>query len=140
MNFPPRPTRRAAVAAALLALVASTAPAAAVSAGPVRAQGPDRGLFLTVSGADQSWIRGVRLRCMPEPEGVHPEAAGACAALDAADGDFDRLAGRSKACTKRSEPIEVGATGSWHGRTVGWRKTYPNACLLDAATGPVFRF
>ncbi|MEE1755414.1 SSI family serine proteinase inhibitor [Streptomyces sp. SP18CS02] len=131
---------RAAVVAAVLVALTPVAPALAGPPAGDRGDTPDQGLFLTVSGADESWIRGVRLHCAPEPYGPHPDAKGACAALARVGGDLDRLAGRSRACTKRSEPVTVGADGTWKGRAVDWSRTYGNACLLDAATGPVFRF
>jgi hypothetical protein len=43
-------------------------------------------------------------------------------------------------CTKQHDPVTATADGTWHGRTVHWRKTYGNACMLDAETGSVFRF
>ncbi|OKK03872.1 hypothetical protein AMK26_17560 [Streptomyces sp. CB03234] len=127
--------RVTAAAAVLLALTL----AAAV---PVHADTHERdhGLFLTVSGGDQSWIRGVRLRCSPRPAGPHPHAEGACAALDTARGNLDRLRGDQHPCTKRFDPVTARAVGEWHGLRLDWRKTYPNACVLDTETGPVFRF
>ncbi|MEU1281512.1 SSI family serine proteinase inhibitor [Streptomyces sp. NPDC005805] len=99
-----------------------------------------RGLFLTVSGSENTWIRGVLLHCAPEPAGPHPRAAAACAALDEAQGDMDRLPGDGAPCTKQYDPVTVSATGAWRGRPTAWHKTYPNACELAATTGAVFRF
>lgn len=131
-------------AAALLAVVAAVPSAvpAAASQAPERADKPvlRRGLFLTVSGAENSWIRGVLLHCSPEPGGPHPDAAGACAALDEARGDLDKLRGEPHPCTKQYDPVTVSATGAFRGRPTAWHKTFPNACELAAATGPVFRF
>jgi hypothetical protein len=131
-------------AAALLAVVAvvpSAVPAAA-SQTPERVDkpAPPRGLFLTVSGSENTWIRGVLLRCSPEPSGPHPDAVGACAALDEARGDLDSLRGEPHPCTKQYDPVTVSATGAWRGRPTAWHKTFPNACELAAATGAVFRF
>ncbi|MEV3857312.1 SSI family serine proteinase inhibitor [Streptomyces sp. NPDC050095] len=122
------------VAAALLSLAAA-APAHAATA-PT----PERGLFLTVSGDENTWIRGLLLRCAPEPWGHHPYAAEACAALDAAHGDLDEVTGRPRVCTKEFNPVTVSATGTHRGRMIAWHKTYPNACTMDAAMGYVFRF
>ncbi|MGW0670952.1 SSI family serine proteinase inhibitor [Streptomyces sp. NPDC002746] len=101
---------------------------------------PDQGVLLTVSGSANTWIRGVVLHCPPGPDDRHPDAPGACAALDAADGDFDALAGDPHPCTYEDDPVTVTAEGVRQGDAVDWRHTYPNACLTDAATGPVFRF
>ncbi|MGH4034977.1 SSI family serine proteinase inhibitor [Actinomycetota bacterium Odt1-20B] len=155
-----RSTLRPAAAVALLALTAATAavsPATAAVApaapdvstaslapAPDPAPGavptPPRGVFLTVSGDENTWIRGVLLRCAPEPSGHHPRAAAACAALDEVHGDFDALRGEPRMCTKEFDPVTVSATGTHRGRMTGWHKTYPNACVLLAQTGPVFDF
>ncbi|GAA2936020.1 SSI family serine proteinase inhibitor [Streptomyces enissocaesilis] len=126
-------------AVVLFALASAAVPARAAADVPDEPTLP-HGLFLTVSGAENTWIRGVLLKCPPGGPGHHPDAAGACAALDKADGDLDRLSGNPRACTKQYEPVTVSAKGSWRGRAAAWQKTYPNACVLDAATGPVFRF
>ncbi|MEU7581252.1 SSI family serine proteinase inhibitor [Streptomyces sp. NPDC041068] len=123
-------------AAALLALAAG-APAAQATA---EIPPPQRGLFLTVSGADNTWIRGVLLRCVPEPSGPHPQAAKACEAIALAKADLDELPDDPHACTKEFDPVTVSATGTYRGRMIGWHKTYPNACVMDADTGYVFRF
>ncbi|MEU8888657.1 SSI family serine proteinase inhibitor [Streptomyces sp. NPDC048442] len=127
--------RSAAVAAvALLTLT----PAATAVAGSHPT--PERGLLLTVSHADSTWIRGVGLQCPPRSGGRHPEARAACNALTWARGDFDALPGDPHVCTKQYDPVTATADGTWHGRTVHWAKTFGNACMLDAETGPVFRF
>ncbi|MBT2505688.1 protease inhibitor SIL-V5 [Streptomyces sp. ISL-98] len=126
-------------AAATLALTGAVPPAQAdddVVPGPK----PTRGLFLTVSGSENTWIRGVMLNCPPKPSGHHPEAAAACAALDKANGEFDALPVDSHPCTKRFDPVTVSATGTWRDRPTAWNKTYSNPCELDVATGAVFRF
>lgn len=136
-----------AVPAAAAPASGNTAPHARVAERPVAEDAeppvrpaPSRGLFLTLSGSENTWIRGVLLHCSPEPSGPHPEAAAACAALDTAHGDLDRLPGQRQACTKQYEPVTVSATGAWRGRPTAWHKTFANACELAAATGAVFRF
>lgn len=119
-----------AVLTALLPL-GSAVPAAAA---------PDQGVLLTVSGSANTWIRGIVLHCPPGPDDRHPDALGACAALDAAGGDLDALAGDPHPCTYEDDPVTVTAEGVRQGDAVDWRRTYPNACLMDADTGPVFRF
>ncbi|MFF9896175.1 SSI family serine proteinase inhibitor [Streptomyces longispororuber] len=100
----------------------------------------ERGVLLTVSGAENTWIRGVRLSCVPEPSGPHPFAGRACAELDQARGDLDALPKENRACTKRFDPVTVSATGTHRGRPVTWHRTYGNACEMAASTGHVFRF
>ncbi|MER5886514.1 SSI family serine proteinase inhibitor [Streptomyces sp. NPDC001941] len=130
---------RTRAAAALLALAASAALAVPAHADAESPPKP-RGLFLTVSGAENTWIRGVLLWCAPEPGGPHPDAAGACRALAAAGGVLDKLPQDPHPCTKQYEPVTASATGTYQGRPVAWHRTFPNACTLDAATGAVFRF
>jgi hypothetical protein len=122
---------RPAPVVAVLLLLGVTAPAHAAT---------ERGLSLSVSGDANTWTRGVVLHCHPAPGGRHPNAAAACAAIEAAGGRFDRFSGTSRACTMEYNPVTASATGTWRGRPVSWRTTYANACGLDAATGAVFRF
>ncbi|QDQ10167.1 SSI family serine proteinase inhibitor [Streptomyces spectabilis] len=124
--------------AALLALAGSAVPSAAV---PADGTAPaERGLFLTLSGDQNTWMRGMLLRCAPEPSGPHPFAREACAELDRAGGDFGELPQEERICTKEYAPVTVGATGTFQGRPVAWHKTYGNACEMEASTGHVFRF
>ncbi|KUL49620.1 protease inhibitor [Streptomyces sp. NRRL F-4489] len=127
-----RTSRAAAAAGAAVALCAALGPAA-------RAGEPAGALFLTVSGARDSWLRGVRLTC-PDTRGAHPHGAAACADLARAQGDPDALPGDPHLCTREYDPVTATASGSWRGLPVDWHREYPNACTLDAATGPVFRF
>lgn len=133
---------RATAAAAVLLALTTAVPVHADTHDRGRERHPERdeGLLLTVSGGGESWIRGVRLHCSPRPRGPHPDAEGACAALATARGDLDRLRGDEHPCTKRFDPVTARAVGEWHGLRVDWRGTYPNACVLDTETGPVFRF
>ncbi|GHH50180.1 SSI family serine proteinase inhibitor [Streptomyces candidus] len=151
------PLRRAAVAAtALLALTsAATAVSHPVPTDTTPADGHPaatdttaatdhpvlrHGLLLTVSGAEDSSVRVVGLTCRPEPGGGHPSALDACDTLVRARGDFDALVGNRHACTKQYDPVTATAHGIWRGRTIHWKKTYGNACMLDAGTGALFRF
>ncbi|GHF30414.1 hypothetical protein GCM10010218_09630 [Streptomyces mashuensis] len=103
-------------------------------------QGEGR-LFLTVSGSRNTWIRGVELVC-PGAGGHHPHAAEACAGLEQGRGrpDARPTAAGERVCTMEHDPVTASADGSWRGAPVAWRRTFPNACALDTATGPVFRF
>ncbi|MEE1812769.1 SSI family serine proteinase inhibitor [Streptomyces sp. BE133] len=122
--------------AALLTLTVAVPAAATESNDPV----PDRGLLLTVSGSENTWIRGVALFCPPAPDAHHPHAAAACAAIDWAEGDLDALPGSPRLCIEGYDPVTATATGNRDGRPVSWQRTFPNACVMDAVTGPVFRF
>ncbi|MEU0395348.1 subtilase-type protease inhibitor [Streptomyces sp. NPDC006208] len=133
--------RTAALAAAVLVAAIAAVPAAAAPApDPTELPTAPRGLFLTVSGDENTWIRGVLLHCSPLPGGAHPEPVAACAELAVARGDLDTLPGDPHPCTKEYDPVTVSATGSWRGRPTAWHKTYSNACELSVATGAVFRF
>ncbi|MFB7030913.1 MULTISPECIES: SSI family serine proteinase inhibitor [unclassified Streptomyces] len=71
----------------------------------------------------------------------HPHREEACAVLDAADGDFDALAGEpSGHCTAEYNPVTLSAQGTYRGRTVDWTRTYTNACQAHIATSPLFHF
>lgn len=128
--------RSATFSAAALITLATALPAHAVGDRPTS----PRGLFLTVSGSESTWIRGVLLHCSPRPGGGHPNPVAACEELAAARGDLDRLPGNLHPCIDNFDPVTVGATGTWRGRPTAWHKTYANACELDAATGEVFHF
>ncbi|KIZ16733.1 SSI family serine proteinase inhibitor [Streptomyces natalensis] len=129
-----RVPRPAALTTAVLAALAVTGSPAAADLPP-----RERGLFLTVSGAGDTWIRGVRLTC-PDTRGSHPHGATACAELAEVDGNLEALPGDPRPCTKQYNPVTVAARGDWHGRPVDWHKAFPNACVLDSETGAVFRF
>lgn len=97
-------------------------------------------LTLSVGGTGGTWSRAVVLTCPAADDGGHPDPWAACADLVEARGDFDALPGDPHLCTKEFDPVTAEAAGTYQGRPVSWRKTYPNACVMDAATGPVFRF
>ncbi|GAA3169692.1 MULTISPECIES: SSI family serine proteinase inhibitor [Streptomyces] len=131
-----RAARATAVTAAALVTAVAVAPAR-----PAEAAEPqeDRGLFLTVSDTAHTWIRGVLLRC-PDGRDHHPQHDAACSELTWARGDLDALRGRPHACTKQYDPVTVSAEGVWRGARIDWERTFANACTMDAATGPLFRF
>lgn len=130
----PFPRRRVLAATAAMCAIGGLGVAA-----PAGAATP-KGIFLTVSGVRSTWIRGVLLDCDKVAHSTHPQATAACADLTEADGDPDRLPGAPQRCPDEYEPVTATAAGTWHGRPVDWRETYPNACELDADTGPLFRF
>ncbi|MER5461912.1 SSI family serine proteinase inhibitor [Streptomyces sp. NPDC002668] len=133
--------RTATFAAAAIIALSAAAPAAASPAHTAdEVPMPARGLLLTVSGSENTWIRGVLLQCPAQTDGPHPHAGAACTALSAAGGDLDALPGDPRPCDRRFDPVTVSATGTWRGLPIAWHRTYPNACALDVATGVVFRF
>ncbi|MGW5865042.1 SSI family serine proteinase inhibitor [Streptomyces sp. NPDC055239] len=135
-----RPTSRLnpalATAAALISLAAAAPAHAADETAPARSSG----VFLTVTGDDNAWVRGVLLDCVTQKPAHHPHMAEACAAIDAAGGDFDALPAKKGICTKQYAPVTVSATGTHRGKPVSWQKTYGNACEMGFSTGAVFRF
>ncbi|MFC9248999.1 SSI family serine proteinase inhibitor [Streptomyces sp. NPDC057136] len=134
----------AAVAAVLLGTgLAGTAhataePVSAPSGAPIAAE--EFELVLSVSGSDETWYRAVVLTCPAVDSPGHPDPAAACAEVVEAGGDFDGLPGDRHMCTKEYDPVTAEVFGTYQDRPVSWRKTYPSACVLDSATGTVFRF
>ncbi|MGW7269040.1 SSI family serine proteinase inhibitor [Streptomyces sp. NPDC054864] len=135
-----RPTSRlrpaVATAAALISLAVAAPAHAADEAAPERSSG----VFLTVTGQDNAWVRGVLLDCVTQRPAHHPHAAEACAAIDKAEGDFEALPAKSGICTKQYAPVTVSATGLHRGKPISWQKKYGNACEMEYSTGAVFRF
>ncbi|MFJ8298260.1 SSI family serine proteinase inhibitor [Streptomyces sp. NPDC094447] len=61
----------------------------------------------------------VWLDCPASGRPAHPHRAEACAALDAAGGDFDALPGEpDRSCTADHSPVTLSAQGTFRGRTV----------------------
>ncbi|MER5966813.1 SSI family serine proteinase inhibitor [Streptomyces sp. NPDC002057] len=120
----------------LAAALAPTATAAAPTAETTRLQ-------LTAERIEDGvdTIGFVWLDCPATDRPAHPHRAEACAALDAADGDFDRLPGQPGArCTAEHSPVTLSARGTYQGRSVDWTRTYGNPCQANAQTGAVFAF
>lgn len=135
-----RPPSRLRPAAAIAATLVSLAVAAPAHAADETAPERSSGVFLTVTGQDNAWVRGVLLDCVTQRPAHHPHAAEACAAIDEAGGDFDALSAKPGICTKQYAPVSVSATGVHRGKPVSWHKTYGNACEMGHSTGAVFRF
>ncbi|MEU4574615.1 SSI family serine proteinase inhibitor [Nonomuraea sp. NPDC023979] len=121
------------IASAVLgvSLILSAAPAAAAARPNV--------VVLAVSADSGDTLRMITLQC-PGRTDHHPYGRAACATIDAVNGDLDRLPVSSRRCTKERDPVEVTMNGMWRNRGIGWQKTFSNACLMYAATGPIFRF
>jgi hypothetical protein len=95
---------------------------------------------LTLSLDDSNGrVTTVTLECQP-PGGTHSEPERACRALEAVDGDFDRLRSEPSACPMIWAPVTATATGHWRDRPVRFTHTYPNRCLSEAESAHVFAF
>ncbi|MEV0615675.1 SSI family serine proteinase inhibitor [Nonomuraea sp. NPDC050404] len=108
----------------------------------IPAQGAARpnSVVLTVTAHGSSSLKMVTLRCPGLTRG-HPYGEVVCAVIDAVEGDFDRLPGDpGRRCSEKRDPVAATMYGMWRNRTIGWQKTFPNACALTAETGPIFRF
>lgn len=100
---------------------------------------PPSTLTLTLHAAGGP-ARSVQLTCHPDT-GTHPQPARACSALDAADGDFERLPADTEAtCTLVYSPVRAEARGRWKGERVDFTTEYANACQAEAQSGGVFGF
>ncbi len=132
---------RAAFAAAALSVLAVPAPAQA-HRGPVSPVSATSAAALSLAVRDDGTgaVSQVELLCHPTG-GTHPQAAAACAALDAAGGAPDRLTPVTGVfCYQLYQPVTASVTGSWLGKPVRWEQTFGNGCELHTRTGPVFRF
>ncbi|WP_181442292.1 SSI family serine proteinase inhibitor [Streptomyces tateyamensis] len=125
---------RAALYAVALALLSVPTPAQAAPAVS------ESVLTLTVTDDGSSTpLGGTELLCQPAG-GSHPQAAAACAALEAAGGDPERLAGRTGIfCNQLFQPVTARAAGLWRGVPVHWQRSFSNLCGLHTRTDPLFR-
>ncbi|GAA0516386.1 hypothetical protein GCM10011581_46290 [Saccharopolyspora subtropica] len=97
-------------------------------------------LHLSVQGTARDDLpRTVVLTCDPAG-GSHPYAPAACQTLQAVNGNLDLLNSGHAMCTLNYAPVTLTARGHWHNRPVTFEKTFPNACVAEAATGKVFAF
>ncbi|MFJ6483543.1 MULTISPECIES: SSI family serine proteinase inhibitor [unclassified Streptomyces] len=128
--------RLAAVSAATLLCLAGTAGLAEAS--PASSSTPSAMVLAVAQGDDAATgavLRAVVLSCGYAAEGTHPDPRAACDALNATEGEFDRLlaaqdAGR--ACPRRYAPVTVTADGVWGGGRIEWKHTFRNACVMSA--------
>lgn len=93
-------------------------------------------LSITDSDGVQTWVT---LTCYPHG-GTHPDAHGACEALEEAGGDFEALVPLDEPCTLEYDPVSVRAHGHWGGYYDVFASSYGNRCLAGVETGGVFRF
>jgi hypothetical protein len=133
-------TLRAALtlAIAVVALLATGTVASAGTGSTAGPRPPAATLYLTIA-TDLGLTADASLTCAPAG-GRHPHPARACRDLARAAGDLDRLPARPLVCTMVYRPVTAAADGTWHGNAVRWQRTFPNSCLMRAATGAVFRF
>ncbi|WP_189600819.1 SSI family serine proteinase inhibitor [Streptomyces lateritius] len=94
-----------------------------------------RRLHLTVTGSTgttkEAW-----LGCRPTG-GNHPAPEAACDAVREAGDDFDELVGVAAAdCPMDYDLVEASAKGTLDSKPLDWKKTFPNACELNAETAP----
>jgi subtilisin inhibitor-like len=134
------------LAAASLVLTAGILPAAASDKSDGYASGTGRpddtgpGARLEVSYlADAGFAAAVKLDCDPAGGG-HPRAAEACAILDAAGGEPDRIPAPNTACILIYAPVLAEVRGDWHGTTVAWQHRYGNSCEMRRALGALIAF
>lgn len=84
-------------------------------------------------------VASVVLTCEPTG-GTHPNRDKACEVLVRANGDFARISSRHQACTLIYAPVDVTVAGSWRGKPVAFRTTYPNHCIANRDSDEVFAF
>jgi hypothetical protein len=102
------------------------------------AQPPASTLQLT-SHDTANRISSVVLTCDPTG-GTHPQRDKACAVLSSVGGDFSRITARHQACTLIYAPVDVTVVGTWQGKPVSYRTSYPNRCAANRDSDDVFAF
>ncbi|MFI0976661.1 SSI family serine proteinase inhibitor [Streptomyces sp. NPDC021093] len=127
----------AAAAAAALFAGAGSATAAATDQAPR----PGNWLYTVVIEGDDAVgdMKGNLLRCPPPKGSGHPAAAVACKQLKAVDGDIAKIKRADVACPMIYQPVTAMSYGMWDGRRMVFAKNYPNACVMHASTGSVFK-
>ncbi|MGW6981814.1 subtilase-type protease inhibitor [Streptomyces sp. NPDC054932] len=132
-------------AVSLLCLAGTTGLA---EAQPASAHSPSAMVFTVAQGSGaptDTVMRASTLSCAYTAEGTHPAPRAACDALNATDGELDRLLATpntSRACPMYFDPVTVTADGVLHGRRVTWKHTFSNACVMSATLNgnPVYAF
>ncbi|GAA1772722.1 SSI family serine proteinase inhibitor [Nonomuraea bangladeshensis] len=122
-------------------LVANAGLCAGVIFSAIPAYGATRpnSVFLSVTAHGGASLKAVFMQCPSSTEG-HPYGEAACAAIDAVDGDLDRLPSRPRRGCAEQGSVTATMDGVWQNRSIGWQKTFPNVCELYAQTGTIFRF
>lgn len=110
-----------------------------IATGTASAAPPETDLVLAVH-QEETGVRSTRLTCDPAA-GDHRAAQQACGEIEAAGGDFARLAGTEpQLCTFDYRPVTAVAFGSWRGEPVRYVQEFPNRCVMEQETGTVFSF
>ena len=89
--------------------------------------------------ADAGFATAVKLECDPAGGG-HPQAAQACAELEAVGGDVDKIEPAHTACIMIYQPVTAEVSGEWRGTTIGWQHRYGNSCEMKRALGVLVAF
>jgi hypothetical protein len=84
-------------------------------------------------------MKGTLLKCPPAKAPGHSNAKDACKQLAAVDGDIAKIKRADVACPMIYKPVTAVAYGMWDGRRMVFAKNYPNACVMAASTGSVFK-
>ncbi|GAA2670009.1 MULTISPECIES: SSI family serine proteinase inhibitor [Actinosynnema] len=96
---------------------------------------------LSLSGAQSTWYRAVRLSCPADPSGhLHPKGDQACADLATVQGNIANMRRDTQRCAPGGGSITATMSGTYDGRSVQWNKTYRDQCEMFTATRAVFRF
>jgi hypothetical protein len=124
------------LALAVFLATATAAPAAAVG------QTTNTRLLLTIAQGEEPYpVRDTALLTCDPAGGNHPSPAAACATLAATDGDVAAVEVQpDRPCAHIYAPVTVTARGYWKGRTVYYRETFPNNCVLQVVKGTIFGF
>jgi hypothetical protein len=131
-------TIRATILGGLILLATAAPTGAALAASGTAAEEPRARLTLTVAGGTPSITQVVELTCDPDG-GTHPNPADACAALRDVAGDASLLRmPEDTMCPGIFDPHTVLLSGVWEGRTISYKGTFANKCLLQATTGALF--
>ncbi|GAA3560559.1 SSI family serine proteinase inhibitor [Amycolatopsis ultiminotia] len=77
------------------------------------------------------------LTCDPTG-GTHRHRDAACVTLTQVNGDLSQVTPRRQRCTMIYAPVDVSAVGTWHGKPLTFRTTYPNKCAADSQSDSVF--
>lgn len=130
--------------AAIAVAGATATPTAVADPAPAPHSAPDPLTILRLSatsGYSTTTHSTATLTCHPAG-GTHSSALEACRSLSAAGGSFEslRTGGENTMCPLIYKPVTVRATGMWNDEAVNFEQTYPNQCVLEAYTGPVFTF
>ncbi|MFD9367931.1 subtilase-type protease inhibitor [Streptomyces sp. NPDC060020] len=136
------------VAVSALSLLCLAGTTGLAEAQPAGVHGPSAMVFTVTQGSGaptDTVLRASTLSCAYTAEGTHPAPRAACDALNATDGELNRLLAApntSRPCPKHYAPVTVTADGVLHGRRVTWKHTFSNACIMSATLNgnPVYAF